>query len=231
MNSSDVRWGEDRNSRAFVLGLTGGIGTGKSTAAEYLVSLGFVHIDADAIGRELTAYGSPLLSLLEETFGMKSARLSVSGRPTILDEEGRLDRKALANIVFSDPGEKEKLDSIMFEKIGRIMVERIEDACRFAEEDEKTMILIDAPLLFESGLDRLCDKVLLIVCDIETRVDRVAERDDSSREEVHARIRSQMSDEEKMAKADYVVDNSGSIHAMRAQIDDILSEVVDKSTL
>jgi len=195
-----------------VLGLTGGIGTGKSTAAEYLVSKGFKHIDADAVARELTADGSPVLQILANNFG-----------DHILDSEGCLDRKALADIVFNDPVQKQKLDDIMFSRIGHIISERIEDVSSIAErEDKPVYVLLDAPLLFEAGLDRLCDKVLLLTCDIDTRLDRVTERDDSSREEVRARIRSQMSDEEKKKKADFIVDNSGSIHALRLQLDDIL---------
>lgn len=210
----------------FVLGLTGGIGTGKTTAAEYLVSKGFEHIDADAIGRELTATGSPVLRILEETFAERSSKRSFLGKPTVINADGSLDRKALASIVFSDPEEKRKLDGIMFPAIARIISERIEDAGRWIEDGGSgKRLLLDAPLLFEAGLDRLCNKVLLITCDLDTRVDRVTERDDSTREDVHARIRSQMSDEDKMTRADYVVDNSGSIHSLRVQLDDILAEL------
>lgn len=224
MNSNNLYNGN--SGSPFVLGLTGGIGTGKSTAAEYIVSKGFEHIDADAIGHELTVTGSPVLRRLEETFAERSSKRSFLGKPTVINADGSLDRKALAAIVFSDPEEKKKLDGIMFPEISRVISERIEDAGRWRKEGEPgKKILLDAPLLFESGLDRLCTKVILLTCDMDTRIDRVTERDDASREEVNARIRSQMSDEEKRSGADFIVDNSGSIHSLRAQIDDILSEI------
>lgn len=197
MSSNDV----------YVLGLTGGIGTGKSTAAQYITSKGYIHIDADAIGRTLTEEGSPLLEVLDKKFATKD-------RP-ILDERGRLDRKALASIVFSDPEKKRILDGIMFEKIAAVIRERIDDA--------DGPVLLDAPLLFESGIDSLCDEVILITCDIRTRLERVAARDASEKEEILARIRNQMSDEEKIPLADYVVDNSGTIEELHKSLEEIIN--------
>ena len=162
------------SSSSFVLGLTGGIGTGKSTAAKYLADRGFDHVDADAISRDLTAGECPMLDLLEEIFGGGE-------EGSILLPGGRLDRKKLAGIVFSDPAKKARLDEIMFREIGRIIVERIAAA--------EGPVLLDAPLLFEAGLDELCDHVILIVCDLEVRLERVCARDGARREEVLDRIR------------------------------------------
>ena len=218
MSSSDGLF-EKKGAGAFVLGLTGGIGTGKSTAAEYLISKGFEHIDADGIGRDLTAKGSPVLHVLEETFGPAAGG-------TILFPDGSLDRKKLASIVFGDPDQKRKLDEIMFAEIGSIISGRIEEARRAGGDDgSHRNLLLDAPLLFESGLDRLCDSVLLITCDLETRIRRVSERDGSTREEVLARINSQMSDEEKAALADHQIDNSGTMEDLFRRLDG----VVDRS--
>ena len=196
-------------SNKYVLGLTGGIGTGKTTAAEYLTSRGFIHVDADQIGRDITVKGSPVLQLLRDAFGEE-----------IFMEDGSLHRKKLASIVFSDPDQKKKMDDIMFAEIGRIIRERISLA--------KGPVLLDAPLLYESGLDCLCDEVILITCDIETRLERVASRDGAGREEVLARIRNQMSDEEKSGKADHIVDNSGGLEELYNKLDKILSLIVDK---
>ena len=95
-----------------VIGLTGGIGTGKSTAAKYLVDKGFAHIDADKIGAEITADGSPVLKTLDEVFGPEG-EMGVPGT-AILDENGNLNRKALASVVFTDSKKTDKLNSIMF---------------------------------------------------------------------------------------------------------------------
>ena len=207
MNSNDRR--QKKDADVFVLGLTGGIGTGKSTAAEYLTSKGFIHIDADAIGRELTADGSPVLQVLDDAFSTDGCQ--------ILRQDGSLDRKALADIVFGDRRQKDKLDDIMFSRIGEIIRHRIDQA--------HAPVLLDAPLLFEAGLDHLCDRVILICCDLAKRLRRVAERDNISEEEISARIRSQMPDGEKKAHADYIVDNSGSLEELHTRLNDILYEL------
>lgn len=206
---------QNGSDRSFVLGLTGGIGTGKSTAAGYLLDRGFEHVDADAISRSLTADGSPMLQTLDETFGPEGP-FGIPGRPVLLEpsEEGgamRLDRKALADLVFHDPEKKKELDRIMHGAIREIIEERIRSAQR--------PVLLDVPLLFESGLDRICDHVLLITADLPVRLRRVTERDGVSEEHVLARIRSQMDDAEKIARADTVIDNSGDLEELYRQLD------------
>lgn len=199
------------SNKKIVLGLTGGIGTGKSTAARYLVSRGFTHIDADQIGRDLTKDGSPMLAVLEENFGRSEEHPE---RPSVLREDGSLDRAGLARIVFADPEKKARLDGIMFTEIIRIIRERIEGA--------KGPVLLDAPLLFESEADALCDKVILVTADEEARIRRVMSRDGASREDVLARMGSQMSDADKASRADLIVDNSGSREDLFRQLDEAL---------
>ena len=109
------RNGQDRKSRIPVIGLTGGIGTGKSTVAEYLKKGNYAHVDADQIGRDLTADGSELLPVLDQVFG-PAGELGEPGKP-ILREDGSLDRKALGAIAFSAQEKKEKLDEIMLKHI------------------------------------------------------------------------------------------------------------------
>lgn len=204
-----------KTAASFVLGLTGGIGTGKSTAAAYLTSRGFTHIDADQIGRDLTRPGSPVLAVLEETFGKSRAH---PDRTSLLLKDGSLDRAGLAGIVFADPHQKARLDGIMFAEILCIIRERIGAA--------EGPVLLDAPLLFESGADTLCDAVLLVTADGEARIRRVMARDGASREDVLARIRSQMSDAEKRQKADLVVDNSGSREELFCRLDEALQTLL-----
>lgn len=205
-------------NKARVVGLTGGIGTGKSTAAEYLKKKGFAHIDADQIGRDITADGSPMLPVLDSIFG-PTGEYGVEGFD-ILREDGSLDRKALASIVFTDMDRKLKLDEVMFKAI-------IAETKRLVEvysQDEPVGILIDAPLLFEAGLDKECDLVLLIVADMDVRIHRVCARDGATQQEVTNRINSQMSDEEKIPKSHVVVDNSGTLEELKIQLENFFSK-------
>lgn len=190
-----------------IVGLTGGIGTGKSTAAEYLKGKGFAHIDADAISRDITADGSPMLSVLDGLFG-PSGQFGKEG-VEILRPDGSLDRAALASLVFTDQGRKRQLDQVMFRAIIAEIDQQI-DAWQKAASQNPVGILLDAPLLFEAGLDTRCDLVLLLVADEEVRVRRVCSRDGVTKREVRDRINSQLSDDEKREKSDVIIDNSGS---------------------
>ena len=196
-----------------VIGLTGGIGTGKSTAASYLKEKGFAHVDADAISRGITADGSPMLELLDEVFGPAGKM----GQPgvEILDGNGSLKRKVLGTIVFSDPKKKEKLDELMMDAI----IEEIDRQIEAAQLEDCCGILLDAPLLFEVGLDAKCDLVLLIIADMGIRVRRVCERDGISEQDVRDRIRNQMSDDEKIERADIIIDNSTSLEQLENKLE------------
>ena len=190
-----------------VIGLTGGIGTGKSTASEYLRKQGFSIIDADRISREIVEPGTLLLKELEKNFG--------SG---IIKDDGTLDRKALAAIVFSDKEKKSRLDGLMH---GHILDE-IERKISESQSGEGRGIIVDAPLLFETGLEKKCDQVWLITADEKLRILRVCERDGMDPEEVRARIQNQMADEEKKESAHRIVDNSGSKEALLAQLAELI---------
>lgn len=206
-----------------VIGLTGGIGTGKSTAAEYFVEKGFAHIDADEISRKLTADGSDLLPVLDQLFG-PGGRWG-DGSTEILDEKGNLLRRSLAAVVFSDEERKKELDRVMFSKI----IERIDDEISsLKERRDISGILLDAPLLFEAGLDTRCDAVLVLVADEKVRISRVCARDGMTPEEVRDRIRNQMSDSDKIKRADAVIDNSDGIQELRENIDEFLHDFLPK---
>ena len=196
-----------------VMGLTGGIGTGKSTAASYLREKGFAHVDADEISRGITADGSPMLQILDDVFGPEGEM----GQPgvDILDEKGSLKRKVLGSIVFSDPEKKIRLDELMMGAI----VEEIDRQIAAAHQEECCGIMLDAPLLFEVGLDAKCDLVLLIVADMDVRVQRVCLRDGISEKEVRDRISNQMSDDEKIARADLIVENSTTVECFLKELE------------
>lgn len=212
---------EEKNrgcGRIPVIGLTGGIGTGKSTVAEYLKKGNYAHVDADQIGRDLTADGSDLLPVLDQVFGPEG-EMGEPEKP-ILREDGSLDRKALGAIAFSAQEKKEKLDEIMLKHIIAEVDRQV--AAYQAAEEEVLGILIDAPLLFEAGLEDRCDQVLLVTADLDTRIRRVCARDQVSEQAVRDRISCQMSEDEKRKRSDLIVDNSGTLEELEKQLDDLL---------
>ena len=194
-----------------VIGITGGIGTGKSTASKYLVDKGFALIDADQIGRDLTADGQPLLEKIGEMFGCVGRTGSV-GNGLVLD------RKAMADKVFNDADVKEQYDELVHSEIIDLIDHRIAEL----KQSDARGILLDAPLLFEANINDRCDVVILITADMDERIDRVVERDDADEDDVRDRINSQMSDEQKAEYSDFVVDNSGEPEDMFVQLDDII---------
>ncbi len=199
-----------------VIGLTGGIGTGKSTVSAYLKKQGIEIIDADKIARDIVAVGEPALREIAAAFGYG-----------ILNVDGSLNRKALSSIVFNQPSEREKLEAITSNRIITIIENRIEafrDNADMADYSDVQMIVIDAPLLFESGLNRLCDEVWVIDADRETRIKRAIERDNSNREDIVARINNQIDSDEALSKADHIITNSGSLKSLYKQIDNLLKE-------
>ena len=207
-----------------VLGITGGIGSGKTTAAEHLRSLGFACVDADQIGRELTADGSPLLEILDREFGPDGKY----GRGTAIliedcsDDIKVLDRKALASVVFSDEKARARFDEIIHSRMLRIIREQIEE---LRKKEDIRGILLDAPLMYEAGCDTMCDRVILVTAPVELRIERVMKRDGTTREDVVSRIKSQMSDEEKARLSDFVVENSGDTNELCSKLDEIVEEL------
>lgn len=190
-----------------IIGLTGGIGSGKSTVSKYLAQKNYPIIDADKIAREIVQPNSMTLYKLTVCFGSK-----------ILNKDGSLNRKALANIAFSNVEQKTKLDNIMLEEIIRIIHQRIE---LYNKNDEK-IVFIDAPLLFEAGLDKISDVTWVVDVDDEIRIERVAKRDGITRQEVLARLEKQMNREEQKKRASYILNNSTTTEDLYCQIEKLL---------
>ena len=142
-----------------VIGITGGIGSGKSTVSDYLRSLGYEIIDADGISRQLTGAGSPILKELGAAFG-----------GGIFTQEGDLDRKKLAEIVFCDPAKNRLLQSIVTVKVKEIAGDRIR---AFRETGEESVLFLDVPLLYETGSEAMCDRVWYVTAEMEIRIRRV----------------------------------------------------------
>ncbi len=187
-----------------ILGITGNIASGKSRVAARMAELGAAAVSADQLAREVVAPGSETLAALVNVFG-----------EAILAADGSLDRSRLAEIVFADVGARKRLEAITHPAIGRLAEERLR---RLWQEGHR-LVVYEAPLLFEAGAVGRVDRVLVVLADTEVRLARLMARDGLDREAALRRIRAQMSQEEKAARADYVIDNSGSWEDCRRQVD------------
>ncbi|MEY8368047.1 dephospho-CoA kinase [Anaerovoracaceae bacterium 42-11] len=196
-----------------VIGLTGGIGAGKSTVSDYLLDKGYIVIDADKIARSLTDKGSDTLQALTAAFGEE-----------ILFADGSLDRKKLAGIVFSDGEKRLILEELTTKEVVRIIEERL---MQLQGEGYKGPVFVDAPLLFESGADRLTGAVWLIDADMDVRVARVMARDGISAEDVKRRIANQMDSEEKKARSTDIIDNSKGKELLYRQVERLLEKYAE----
>ena len=179
-----------------VLGLTGGIACGKSTISLTLRELGAVIIDGDVLSRELTAADGAALPAIRAAFG-----------DGVFHPDGTLNRRALGAVVFADDKAREALDAIM-QPMLREMIERGIEAARTSGA---AVCVRDMPLLYEKGLETLCNRVWCAYIPRETQIDRLMARDGFTRDEAESRLRSQLPAEEKNARADVVIDTSGTI--------------------
>jgi dephospho-CoA kinase len=184
------------------IGLTGGIGSGKSTVAALLVEKGAVLVDADAIVREVQQPGTPVLAAMAERFG-----------PRILQPDGSLDRAAVAAIVFNDPSELEALNAIVHPAVSDEMTRRREALAR-----TDATVILDIPLLVESGYGGLAG-IIVVDVDPEVAVRRLVEGRGFSEDDARARIARQVSRDERLAAADFVIDNSGDLDRLRDEVD------------
>jgi dephospho-CoA kinase len=185
-----------------LVGLTGGIGSGKTSVSERLTRRGAVVVDADAITRALQQPGQPVFDAMVEAFG-----------PGILQPSGELDRAAVADIVFSDPEAKQRLEQIVHPEVGRAIAERMAE---LATTDE--IVVLDIPLLVESGRDDMA-ATIVVTTPIDTAVERLVEHRGFREADARARIAHQVSNEERLARADFVIDNGGPLDALDPQVD------------
>ena len=185
------------------MGLTGGIGSGKSTVAELLAERGALVVDGDQIARELVEPGEPALALIVERFG-----------PGVLRPDGGLDRAALADIVFPDPAALTALDQIMHPRIAARSTELLLAAAR----QGVPVAVYDMPLLVENDMAEDFDVVVVVQAPVETRLARLAVRGIQVAD-AHERMARQASDEQRAAVADILIDNSGGEAALREQVE------------
>lgn len=192
-----------------IIGLTGSIATGKSTVARMLEELGAVVIDADKIARQVVEPGQPAWFKLRERFGKE-----------VFLENGKLNRKALGAIVFQDEQARQDLNRIVHPEIRKVM----EQEKQAAHKQQVEWIVLDIPLLFESGLEHMVDKILVVYVPESLQKKRLIERDQLTEEEANRRINSQLSIEQKKHMGHAYIDNSGSLEETRAQLLHILEQ-------
>ncbi|MCP1223995.1 dephospho-CoA kinase [Sebaldella sp. S0638] len=184
-----------------VLGITGGIATGKTAVSNILQEMGFDIIDMDIISREVIKLPE-IIKMLTEEFGID------------ILTDGSVDRKKLRETVFNDKEKVDKIDDIMHPAIIKISQEKIEKL----KGMKKKLIVVVIPLLFEVHLEYLADKILLVAASREKQTERIIKRDNTNKTDAENIINSQMSLDEKRLKSDYIIENNGSLSELREKV-------------
>ena len=195
------------------IGITGSSGSGKTTLSKILNERDDVKvIDADKVVRELSVPGTEYLSSIKETFGQE-----------VFLEDGNLNRKKLAQKIYNDNSSREKLNTLTFHYVVNEIIERIKNI----NDENIKFAIIDAPLLFESNLDKCCDFVIALVADFELKVRRICKRDNIDEETAKSRLNIQNEDSYYTEKSDFVIQNSEN-RDLKAEIDKIFEEIIRK---
>lgn len=192
-----------------VIGLTGGIASGKSTVSQMIKEQGIRVVDADVIAKEAVAKGTPALQQIVQTFG-----------EDVLLPNGELNRQQLGAIIFSDEEKRKQLNAIVHPEVRKEMLKQRDEGIA----QQETFIVLDIPLLFESQLESLVDRIIVVYTTPELQLSRLMNRNDLSEEEALNRIHSQQSLEEKCKKADRVIENTQDLAFIRKQLQNILNE-------
>lgn len=195
--------------KPFIVGLTGQTGSGKSTVCRLLQEQNMKHIDCDVISRKVSEIAS-----------VKEQMMTLFGK-AVFDEEGNLNRKALAKLVFTDPSEMKKLDSVMYPVITKQILHEIN---RYSEEGYE-IVLLDAPTLFESGADRFCDYILSVIAPEKERKQRIMKRDSLTEQEAENRMKAQKQDSFYKERSDALICNSGEISDLEKQVSEAAGKI------
>ena len=193
-----------------IIGITGGIASGKSTVSNYLIRCGYSVVDADQVARQVVAPGTVGLKKIVQAFG-----------PKILTDDGRLNRQKLGRVVFNSPDQLQILNKIL-QPLIRLEIIRQLTALQRADHQ---LIFLDAPLLFEQHYDALCDLVMVVVTSPAIQLKRLMKRNQLTVEQAEARIKSQMPLATKEALADMVIDNDSTIARTEQQVQQWLDNV------
>ncbi|MDJ0984405.1 MAG: dephospho-CoA kinase [Desulfobacterales bacterium] len=198
-----------------VIGLTGGIATGKSTVSAMLKKAGAIIIDADRIARAVVKKGLPAYREIVEYFGTD-----------ILLPDGEINRNALGDIIFNDPAEKKRLNSIVHPRVAAEVDRQLK---QFEKTDPQSLVVLDIPLLLEAGMHADLSELIVVYAPQQLQIERLMHRDRISEAEALARVRSQIPIGEKKKKATIVIDNSGTIDHTRQQTLDIFKRLKDST--
>ena len=204
---------EGKKDKMKLAGLTGGIGSGKSTVARILAELGAYIIDADELARKVVEPGMPAWNEIRKVFG-----------EDVINPDQTIDRKKLADVIFKNKKRRKQLEAITHPRIGEEIIKELDRA----KKSGKKLAVIDAALLLESSLEKWVKPVIVVSADEGIRVERVCRRDGVSPEDVLARIRNQASDEERKKKADYLIENNGDLNELRARVFEIYKRIIQE---
>ncbi|TMK32202.1 MAG: dephospho-CoA kinase [Actinobacteria bacterium] len=196
-----------------LVGLTGGIGSGKSTVARMLEKRGAVVFDADVLARQAVAPGTPGFEKVVERFG-----------PNVLAPGGGLDREALASIVFSDPAARRDLEGIVHPEVRRMFAEGCEEY-----RDSDRVVVFSAPLLVETGMHTAFDLLIVVSAPVATQIERLMRDRGMAERDVQARIDAQLPLEAKAEAADVLVDNEGTLEDLEAQVERVWRNLVTRA--
>jgi len=202
------------SERPYVIGLTGSSGSGKTEAARYLESLGAARFDADEVSHALTAPGGVALPDIRKTFG-----------DGVFHPDGTLNRRALGDIVFNSPPHRRALEGIIHPLVQRTMLERMDQAA----ENGAKIVILDVPLLFETGMDALCDETWALYVDREMQISRIVSRDGVTREQAEARIDSMMPTDERNARATHAVNTDQPLEKTRQALGQLYRRAEQKA--
>lgn len=196
-----------------IAGLTGGIASGKSSAGKILAELGAKIVDSDVLARVVVEPGRPALAKIVERFG-----------DGVIAEDGTLDREKLRDIVFKDGKALNDLNAIIHPEVFREIQREIAD---YRNSTPKVPLVLDIPLLYEAGAEAIVDVVVVVYVDRETQIKRLMARDGFSRSDAENRIDKQMDLEEKKRRAEFVVDNTGSLDDLRRETENVFKELME----
>jgi len=196
-----------------IFGLTGNIGSGKSTVASMLREAGIPVLDADRISKDVMAPGGRAYGAVVQAFGRGIVR-----------DDGTIDRKRLGEIVFADPSLRERLEAITHPAI----LDAMKEAIAGIEREGHRAVVVEAALIHESGRKGLFEAVISVTCKRETAISRLAARDGMSRNQAEARLRAQMDADRKAGASDYLIENSGDIESTRRQVVALAGVLLEK---
>jgi dephospho-CoA kinase len=193
-----------------LVGLTGGIASGKSTVAKILESLGAAIVNADALSREVVEPGREAWQEIVVAFGAE-----------VLQPDQGLDRQKLRTIIFNNPAARRKIESIIHPRVRALAEQRIREHTATGFD----VVVYEVPLLFEGNLHEWLRPVILVACDVDTQLQRLQQRDGLDRAQAQKHIDAQMSLAEKRRLADYVIENNGSLDELKRQVEAVLEKI------